>query len=80
MRVLTERTQVLLSPAQRQRLERLAAERAVPMGVVIREAIEAYLMPIRRSRAEALDDLFSLEAPVSDWNQMKAEIEAGALT
>jgi hypothetical protein len=49
------------------------------MGVVIRQAIEAYLMPIRRSRAEALDDLFSLEAPVSDWNQMKAEIEAGAL-
>lgn len=77
--MLTERTQVLLTPAQRQRLQRLADQRSMPVGALIREAIDAYLSPESRSRRRALDDLYSLEAPVSDWETMKSEIEAGAL-
>lgn len=77
--MLTERTQVLLTPAQRQRLQRLADQRSIPVGALIREAIDAYLTPESRSRRRALDDLYSLEAPVSDWETMKSEIEAGAL-
>ncbi len=77
--MLTERTQVLLTPAQRQRLQRLAEQRSMPVGALIREAIDAYLSPESRSRLRALDDLYSLEAPVSDWGRMKSEIEAGAL-
>ncbi len=77
--MLTERTQVLLTPAQRQRLQRLADQRSMPVGALIREAIDAYLTPQSRSRRQALDDLYSLEAPVSDWETMKSEIEAGAL-
>lgn len=76
--MLSERTQVLLTPEQRERLERLASRRGVSVGAVIREAIDAYTAPRRRSRSEALETLFALEAPVDDWEVMKEEIARGA--
>lgn len=75
---LTERIPVLLTPDQRERLARLARREGRSVGAVIREAIDAYTAPRRRSRREALDELYSLDAPVTDWPQMKAEIVAGA--
>jgi predicted kinase len=78
MCMLTERTQVLLTPDQRSRLERMARQRGVSVGAVIREAIESYTGPRSRSRTEALTALVALEAPVDDWEQMKAEILRGA--
>jgi hypothetical protein len=75
----SERTQVLLSPSQRSRLERIAARENRSMGAVIRDAIDAYTLPRARSRADALQALFSHDAPVADWDVMKAEIEQGAL-
>lgn len=78
MCMLSERTQVLLSPAQRQKLERAAEERNVSVGALIREAIDAYLHPTTRSRPEALADLAALDAPVAAWEAMKTEILEGA--
>jgi predicted transcriptional regulator len=75
----TERTQVLLSPEQRTRLERIAAREKRSMGAVIRDAIDAYTLPRARSPKEALEVLFSQNAPVADWEVMKAEIEQGYL-
>jgi hypothetical protein len=69
-----------LTPEQRTRLERLAARRGVSVGAVIREAVDAYTGPRTRTRGEALDALLALEAPVADWDTMKAEILAGALS
>ncbi|MGH8924700.1 MAG: hypothetical protein ACRDWA_08730 [Acidimicrobiia bacterium] len=77
--MLTERTQVLLTPAQRLRLEKLAAERSVSIGYLIREAIDSYASAPVRSRREALDDLVDINAPVDDWETMKAEILRGAI-
>ena len=74
----TERVQVLLSRAQRERLEALARRRDASMGAVVREAIEAYIAPSDRTPHEALAELFALSAPVDDWEAMKAEIVAGA--
>lgn len=48
------------------------------MGAVIRDAVDAYTLPRARPRDEALRSLTSLEAPVDDWEQMKAEIVRGA--
>ena len=76
--MLSERTQVLLTPAQRNRLERLAEERRQSVGAIIREAIEVYTVPTMNSRREAADALLALEAPVADWVEMKAEILRGA--
>lgn len=77
--MLSERMQVLVTPEQRARLERLAARRRRSVGAVIRDAIEAYTAPRSVSRAEAAGQLFALDAPVDDWEVMKAEIVGGAI-
>jgi len=75
---LSERTQVLLSVEQRRRVEQLAARSSVSVGELIRRAIDDYLPPTStQDRQRALDDLFALSAPVTDWATMEAEIEAG---
>ena len=79
MHMNTERTQVLLTPEQRSRLERIAARENRSMGAVIRDAIDAYTLPRARSKEEVLRSLFAINAPVADWEQMKAEIIEGAL-
>jgi hypothetical protein len=78
MCMLSERTQVLLTTTQRARLQRIAAREGRSLGAVIRDAVDAYTLPRARPRDEALRTLMSLEAPVDDWEQMKAEIVRGA--
>lgn len=76
----SERTQVLLSPTQREKVERLAARTRRSVGAVIRDAIDAYGgEPSVGQRFEALEGLFSLEAPVDDWSVMEHEILEGYL-
>ncbi len=76
--MLTERTQVLLTPGQRARLERIAARERRSVGAVIRDAVDAYTLPRARPRQEALESLTSIGAPVDDWERMKDEIARGA--
>lgn len=75
--MLNERMQILLTRPQRDRLERIAAQERRSIGAVIRAAIDAYTLERGRPADEALASLFSLEAPVADWAQMKAEIARG---
>jgi hypothetical protein len=79
MCVHTERTQVLLSPEQRQRLERIAAREGRSLGAVIRDAVDAYTLPRARPPHEILRSLFAINAPVDDWEHMKREIIEGAI-
>lgn len=74
----SERTQVLLSPSQRRRLERIAAEKGISIGAVVRDAIDQYTAPRARPARDAMQALFSLDAPAADWQDMKAEILRGA--
>ena len=46
---------------------------------MIRDAVDAYTLPRARPREEAVGSLFAQNAPVADWEVMKAEIERGAL-
>lgn len=78
LRMFTERTHVLLSPEQRQRLENRAAQERRSIGAVIRAAVDAYTGSPSRSRQEAAESLLSIGAPVSDWEKMKVEIIRGA--
>lgn len=79
MRMHSERMQVLLTPSQRARLDRIAVREGRSVGAVIRDAIDVYTLPRSRPRGEALRSLFAHNAPVADWDVMKAEIERGAL-
>lgn len=76
--MLSERTQVLLTREQRDRLERLAAREGRSVGSVIREAIESYTTTGPRSRAEAAEAIIAMDLPIGDWEQLKAEIISGA--
>ena len=78
MHMFNERLQVLMTKGQRERLERIAAREGRSVGSVIRDAVDAYTLRRGRPPAEALESLFSLDAPVADWDLMKAEIALGS--
>lgn len=75
----TERLQVRLTPEQRRCLCARAAEERRSVAAVVRDAIDTYLDMTPRSRVAAAAHLLATEAPVADWDRMKAEIDRGAL-
>lgn len=81
MATYTQRVQTVLTKEQYEKLVELAEHEQKPISVMIREAVvERYLVKIdTQKRKQALDNLLALDAPVSDWEQMEAEIEKGAL-
>jgi len=70
--------QVLLTEAQFQALDEIAAQQEKKIGTLVREAIEEYyLKNAKRARiAEAADRLLSLpEVPApEDWEQFEKEV------
>ncbi len=71
--MFSERTQVLLSPEQLARLKRIAEREGDPSG-----RSSGGGRRLRRGRARprqrALERLLAMNAPVDDWEVMKAQI------
>ena len=74
MCMFSERTQVLLSPAQVAKLKRIAAREGRSVGAVIRDAVDSYVDPGEDARRAAARAITSMNLPVDDWEVMKAEI------
>lgn len=74
MCMFSERTQVLLSPEQLARLKRIAARDGRSVGSVIREAVDSFVEAEPNRRQRALKRLLAMNAPVDDWEVMKAQI------
>ena len=72
--MFSERTQVLLSPRQVEKIKRIATREGSSVGSVIRDAIDRYVDPGADARERAIDSMLSMNAPVDDWDVMKAEI------
>jgi predicted DNA-binding protein len=72
--MFSERTQVLLSPAQVEKLKRIAARDGRSVGAVIRDAVDTYIDPGIDSRRRAVEEMLRMNAPVDDWEVMKAQI------
>lgn len=72
--MFSERTQVLLSPGQVDKLKRIATRQRRSVGAVIRDAIDGYVDPGANARQQAVDSMLAMNAPVDDWEVMKAEI------
>jgi hypothetical protein len=72
--MFSERTQVLLSPAQVEKLKRIAARDGRSVGAVIRDAVDTYADPGLDSRRRAFESMVTMNAPVDDWEVMKAQI------
>ena len=74
MCVFSERTQVLLSPEQLARLKRIAARDGKSVGAVIRDAVDSFVEAEPDRRQRAAQRLLAMNAPVEDWDVMKAQI------
>ena len=74
MCMYSERTQVLLSPEQLARLKRIASREGRSVGSVIRDAVDSFVETAPDTRERALASIRSLNAPVDDWEVMKAQI------
>lgn len=73
----SERTQVLLTPAQRTKAERIAEEEGKSIGAVLRDALDSYQVGGRPDeRRAAIGALIGMSAPVQDWAVMKAHMIA----
>ena len=72
--MFSERTQVLLSPEQLARLKRIAERDGRSVGSVIREAVDSFVEAEPDRRQRALKRLLAMNAPVDDWDVMKAQI------
>jgi hypothetical protein len=79
MRMFTERTQVLLSPEQLARLKRIAARDGKSVGAVIRDAVDGFIFAEPDVRQRAVQEMLAMNAPVDDWEVMKAQIEQSQL-
>jgi len=74
MCMFSERTQVLLSPEQLARLKRIAEKDGRSVGSVIRDAVDSFVEAEPDRRQRALKRLLAMNAPVEDWDVMKAQI------
>jgi len=72
--MFSERTQVLLSPEQLARLKRIAERDGKSVGAIIREAVDSFVDRGPDSRQAAARAINSMNAPVADWEVMKAQI------
>ena len=79
MGTLSERLEVRISPQMMDLLRQEAQQRGVSIAQLVREAIEQLLLQDRRARIQAAEALFQVEAPVSEWLEMKREIEEAHL-
>lgn len=75
MSTLSERLEIRLSPETMAMLRRQAEARHTSVARLVREVIEQALLEDREARQSAAEALFQLNAPVSDWETMKREIE-----
>lgn len=82
MAVYNKRVQAVLTEEQFALLNELAAESGKTISMLIREAVEKVYLEeaVQERRADALQKLLSLEAPVADWEIMEDEILRGALS
>lgn len=71
---LSKKTTILLTEELHDSLSRLASERGVSMGHLVREACrERYGLLDREDRLEAVRELGALELPVSSPEEMERE-------
>lgn len=77
---LTKRTNLLLTAEEDRALEQWAAATGKSKGAIVRELLDKALLEKPLPAAlDAARRLVSLSLPVSDWEEMEAEIERGRM-
>jgi hypothetical protein len=73
MCMFSQRTQVLLSPQQVEKLKRIAVRDGRSVGAVIRDAVDSYTDPGIDAREAAAAAINAMDLPVDDWPIMKRQ-------
>ncbi len=76
----TKRVQTVLTIEQYELLLQAAKQAGETVSALVRKAIETgpLAQELQRKRERAFEELLSLDAPVSAWEQMEKEIAEGA--
>ncbi len=77
MSLLTRRLQVLIDDERYERLRRASERTGAPIGAIVRDAIDSWVLPTRdpASVASAGDRLLAAAPmPVEDWGVMKGQM------
>jgi hypothetical protein len=76
-RKYVKRVQAMFTEDQYDLLQEHAQEQDKPLGALVREAVEQYLLAdlSQQRRLKALARLCSGDTPVSDWPEMERQIE-----
>ena len=74
----TERTQLLMDPAELKELRRIAKRRRKSVGALIRDAVrEKYLSGDEEVRRLAAESIVAMNiGPLPDWDELKEELDA----
>jgi uncharacterized protein (DUF1778 family) len=76
---LDARLEIRLHPEQLQKLKDEAAAKNTSVGNLVREAIDQHYQVSREDKLKAVQQMAQINAPVTNWEQMKKEIESGYL-
>jgi uncharacterized protein (DUF1778 family) len=76
---LDARLEIRLHPEQLQKLKDEAAAKNTSVGNLVREAIDQHYQVSREDKLKTVQQMAQINAPVTNWEQMKKEIESGYL-
>ncbi|MEW6624413.1 MAG: ribbon-helix-helix protein, CopG family [Bacillota bacterium] len=76
---LDARLEIRLYPEQLKKLKDEAAAKNTSVGDLVREAIDQRYKVSRDDKLKAVEQMANINAPVTNWQQMKKEIESGYL-
>ena len=74
---LDARLEIRLHPEQLKKLKDEAAEKNTSVGNLVREAIDQHYEVSTEEKLKAVQQMANINAPVTNWEQMKKEIESG---
>lgn len=73
--MLKKRVEVLFEPSEYRRLEAVARGKKRPVGSIVREAVEKYvLQPTEKERREAVEWFATQRGPVGSPEEIREEI------
>ena len=78
MKKYTERLEIRIDPLQLEKLKEESKKRKISVGEIVREAITKKYSVSREEKIEEAKKMFQLNSPVTEWEEMKKEIEEGS--
>lgn len=69
------RVEFLMDPDEYERLREIARRRGVSLASLVRQAVRERYILGKEARQRALQEIFSLDLPVAEWESINAEID-----